>query len=70
MKQTLVAKLKLHATPEQFKTLRATQLAYKQGSMAIKLDAHYTSQACPMGGHTSPANRPNKGLLFVCQKCH
>ena len=44
--------------------------AAKQGSMAIKLDAHYTSQACPMGGHTSPANRPNKGLLFVCQKCH
>src|SRR2546428_5968512 len=29
MKQTLVAKLKLHATPEQFKTLRATQLAYR-----------------------------------------
>jgi len=44
--------------------------AAKQGSMAIKLDAHYTSQACPMCGHTSPANRPNKGLLFVCQKCH
>src|SRR5581483_6586512 len=30
----------------------------------------YTSQACPMCGHTSPLNRPNKGLLFACQSCH
>jgi putative transposase len=48
-------------------------IAYKallHESMAIKVDAHYSSQACPMCGHTSPANRPNKGLLFVCQHCH
>ena len=48
-------------------------IAYKallHGSMAIKVDAHYTSKACPMCGHTSDANRPNKGLLFVCQNCH
>src|SRR5437763_6996935 len=48
-------------------------IAYKallHGSMAIKVDAHYTSKACPMCGHTCPANRPNKGLLFVCQNCH
>jgi len=48
-------------------------IAYKallQGSMAIKVDAHYTSKACPMCGHISDANRPNKGLLFVCQQCH
>ncbi len=48
-------------------------IAYKallQGSMAVKVDAHYTSKACPMGGHTCDANRPNKGLLFVCQNCH
>jgi len=38
--------------------------------MAVKVDAHYTSKACPMCGHTSDANRPNKGLLFVCQACH
>lgn len=38
-------------------------------SMAIKVDAHYTSQACPMCGHTCPENRPKKGLLFVCQNC-
>jgi transposase len=23
-----------------------------------------------MCGHTADANRPNKGLLFVCQKCY
>jgi IS605 OrfB family transposase len=48
-------------------------IAYKallHGSMAIKVDAHYTSLACSMCGHTSDANRPNKGLLFVCQQCH
>ncbi len=48
-------------------------IAYKSllyGSMAIKVDAHYTSKACPMCGHTSDGNRPNKGLLFVCQNCH
>jgi IS605 OrfB family transposase len=43
--------------------------ALRQSSMAIKIDAHYTSQACPRCGHTSTANRPNKGLLFVCQQC-
>jgi transposase len=48
-------------------------IAYKallQGSMAIKVDAHSTSKACPVCGHISDANRPNKGLLFVCQNCH
>jgi IS605 OrfB family transposase len=48
-------------------------IAYKallNKSMAIKVDAHSTSKACPMCGHTAPANRPNKGLLFVCQNCH
>ena len=48
-------------------------IAYKallRESMAIKVDAHSTSKACPMCGHTCDANRPNKGLLFVCQNCH
>src|SRR2546423_10821560 len=47
-------------------------IAYKallHESMAIKVDAHYTSQACPMCGHTGLANRPNKGLFFVCRNC-
>jgi putative transposase len=50
-----------------------SMIAYKallHGSMAIKVDAHYTSKACPMCGHTADANRPNKGLLFICQTCH
>src|SRR5207342_2704459 len=50
-----------------------SMIAYKallHGSMAIKVDAHYTSKACPICGHTAEANRPNKGLLFVCQNCH
>jgi putative transposase len=50
-----------------------SMIAYKallHGSMAIKVDAHYTSKACPICGHTGNANRPNKGLLFVCQNCH
>jgi putative transposase len=48
-------------------------IAYKAaraGSMTIKVDAHYTSKACPMCRHTADANRPNKGLSFVCQECH
>jgi putative transposase len=41
------------------------------GSLAIKVDADYTSKACPMCGHTADENRPHKGLLFECQnpKC-
>jgi putative transposase len=48
-------------------------IAYKAaraGSMTIKVDANYTSKSCPVCGHTCDANRPNKGLLFVCQVCH
>jgi len=50
-----------------------SMIAYKSlmvGSMAIKVDANYTSKACPMCGHTCDANRPNKGLMFICQNCH
>jgi putative transposase len=49
-----------------------SMIAYKalwQGSMAITVDAHYTSKACPRCGHTCDANRPKHGLLFVCQNC-
>jgi IS605 OrfB family transposase len=48
-------------------------IAYKaalQGSMTVKVEAHYTSQSCPRCGYTSKANRPDRGLLFVCQSCH
>jgi putative transposase len=50
-----------------------SMIAYKalmHGSMAIKVDANYTSKACPVCGHTCDENRPNHGLLFVCQNCH
>jgi putative transposase len=61
-----------HASKWAFAELHG-YLAYKAmlaGSMAVKVDAHYTSQACPICGHTCEDNRPNKGLLFVCQSCH
>jgi IS605 OrfB family transposase len=37
------------------------------GSLAIKVDANYTSQMCPICGYTDGKNRPNKGLLFICK---
>jgi len=40
------------------------------GSLVIKVDADYTSKACPMCGHTADENRPRKGLRFECQQCH
>lgn len=61
-----------HASKWAFAELHS-YLAYKAllaGSMAVKVDAHYSSQACPRCGYTSKDNRPNKGLLFVCQSCH
>jgi putative transposase len=61
-----------HASQWTFAELQSF-LAYKAslaGSLTIKVDADYTSQACPQCGWTSPDNRPNHGLLFVCQACH
>jgi IS605 OrfB family transposase len=61
-----------HASKWAFAELHS-YIAYKAalgGSMTINVDAHYTSQACPMCGYTSKANRPDKGLLFLCQCCH
>jgi putative transposase len=40
------------------------------GSLAIKVDANYTSKGCPECGHVSDNNRPNKGLIFRCECCH
>ena len=61
-----------HASKWAFAELHG-YVAYKaslNGSMAIKVDAYHTSQACPKCGYASPDNRPNKGLVFVCQNCH
>jgi IS605 OrfB family transposase len=49
-----------------------SMIAYKallSESMAITVDAHHTSQMCPLCGYSSKRNRPNHGLLFVCQNC-
>jgi transposase len=37
--------------------------------MAVKVDAYQTSQCCPRCGYTAEGNRPEKGLLFICQAC-
>ncbi len=61
-----------HASSWAFSELHG-YIAYKatlNESMAIKVDAYHTSQACPRCGYVSPDNRPHKGLLFVCQNCH
>jgi IS605 OrfB family transposase len=58
-----------HASQWAFAELHEL-LAYKavlSGSLTIKVDADYTSQACPLCGYTSKQNRPQKGLLFICQ---
>lgn len=61
-----------HAAQWSFAELHG-YVAYKallSGSMAVKVDAYKTSQACPRCGHTAEDNRPEKGLLFICQACH
>lgn len=40
------------------------------GSLAIKVDANYTSKGCFKCGHVSDNNRPNKGLIFRCECCN
>ena len=61
-----------HASQWAFSELHG-YVAYKallNGSMAVKVDAYKTSQCCPRCGYTAEDNRPEKGLLFVCQACH
>lgn len=61
-----------HASKWAFAELHG-YLAYKAllvGSMAVKVDAWKTSQACPRCGYTSEGNRPENRLLFACQACH
>ncbi len=59
-----------HASKWAFAELH-TFIAYKAAlsktSFAVKVDADYTSKACPMCGHTDKHNRPNNGLMFECQ---
>ena len=58
-----------HASKWAFAELHG-MLTYKAalaGSLAIKVDADYTSQTCPYCGYADKKNRPGKGLLFICQ---
>ena len=62
---------KRHRAQWSFAELQSI-LAYKaplHGSLAVRVDANYTSQCCPKCGHCSKANRPNAGLEFVCEVC-
>jgi IS605 OrfB family transposase len=58
-----------HASQGAFAELQSS-IAYTAvlvGSMTVRVDAYQTSQACRRCGHTAEDNRPDKGLLFVCQ---
>lgn len=61
-----------HASKWAFAELHSLLIykAHLAGALCVKVDADYTSQACPHCGHTSKGNRPKKGLLFVCEVCH
>ena len=43
--------------------------AKQKQSCVIKVDPHYTSQCCPVCGHTEKANRNKKIHLFTCKNC-
>lgn len=59
-----------HASQWAFAELHS-MIAYKaalsKSSLTIKVDPDYTSQTCPVCGYTDKRNRPDKGLLFICQ---
>ena len=43
--------------------------AKQNQSSVIKVDPRYTSQCCPMCGHTEKSNRNKKIHLFACKNC-
>ena len=43
--------------------------AKQNQSIVIKVDPRYTSQCCPICGHTENANRNKKIHLFTCKHC-
>lgn len=49
----------------------AAMLSYKladRGGTLVEVPAAYTSQECSVCGHTSPGNRPTRGI-FSCERC-
>jgi len=59
-----------HASKWAFAELHG-MIAYKAAlsgsSFVVKVDADYTSKACPLCGYTDKSNRPGNGLTFECQ---
>ena len=43
--------------------------AIKNESTVITVDPRYTSQCCPICGHTEKSNRNKKKHLFCCKNC-
>lgn len=43
--------------------------AAQRHSIVLKVNPRYTSQRCPICGHTERANRNHKLHLFTCKKC-
>lgn len=43
--------------------------AARAGNMVIEVDPAYTSQRCPICGHTEKSNRNKRLHLFRCKKC-
>ena len=43
--------------------------AKQNQSSVIKVDPRYTSQCCPVCGHTEKSNRNKKIHLFTCRNC-
>ncbi|WP_410512273.1 transposase [Paenibacillus sp. BR2-3] len=46
-----------------------TYKAQLRGAKVIAVDPKYTSQMCPMCGHTAKENRNKKKHVFCCQNC-
>jgi len=59
-----------HASKWAFAELQSF-IAYKAAlsgsSFVVKVDADYTSKACPLCGYIDKRNRPGNGLTFECQ---
>ena len=48
---------------------KLTYKAKQNQSSVIKVDPRYTSQCCPICGHTEKSNRNKKIHLFTCKNC-
>lgn len=48
---------------------KLTYKAQMNGSMVIKVDPRYTSQTCPICGHTEKNNRDQANHIFRCREC-